>query len=344
MPFLNTTHPQWQKALLSNAYDIYHLPGYCSMEAKVLNGLPLAWSTQIDGITFIIPLIERIIHSNGVIERDLLSPYGYPGILYPFNTPQAAIFEAIKQFHNEAANADYVSSFIRLHPIYNEFRIPSIDNLSQHAHGSTVAIDLTLPVNTIHFNFSNDHKRNLKRLNKRNFTSKLNDWDRLADFIALYNQTMQRKKAQPRYFFTPDYFNDLKNELADSLFLVTITDANNVMAAGGLFTLCNGLSQFHLSGTDQRYIKESPSRLMMVTAIEALKKKGASTLHLGGGFGSNNTDGLFLFKAGFGQRRYRFDTLRFIHLPDKYDKLLKTSANVYQKPGAFFPEYRFLKS
>jgi hypothetical protein len=344
MSFITTRHSLWQKALLIESHDVYHLPGYCQLEAEVLQGIPMAWTAQIEGVQFVIPLVERVIQSNGSIGKDLVSPYGYPGILYPVNTAHSLVNKALKRFYIEAAESNYISSFIRLHPIYNEIEIPYYKNISQHAHGSTVAVNLIQPISSIRNNFSKDHKRNLKRLHKDTYQVVVNNWDQLPDFITLYTQTMKRKHAQPRYFFSVDYFKELKNILSRSLFLVTVLDANGDMAAGGLFTLCNGLSQFHLSGTADDFIKQSPSRLMMDGAIEALKEQGSHTLHLGGGFGSSNTDGLFIFKSGFGHKLHKFNTLRFIHLPDKYNQLLQSSADINKNPAAYFPEYRFLKS
>jgi len=344
MPFIPPWHSLWHQALLLESHDIYHLPSYCQLEAEVLKGIPMAWSAEIEGVQIIIPLVERVIHNNGSIEKDLVSPYGYPGILYPVNIDHTLVNEALKLFYKEAAESNYISSFIRLHPIFNEFEIPNYKNISQHSHCSTVAVNLIQPISSIRNNFSKDHKRNLKRILKDTYQVVVNNWDQLPEFITLYRQTMKRKHAQQRYFFSIDYFKQLKNILSGSLFLVTVLDVNGDMAAGGLFTLCNGLSQFHLSGTADDFIKQSPSRLMMDGAIEALKDLGAHTLHLGGGFGSSDTDGLFVFKSGFGHKLHKFNTLRFIHLPDKYNQLLQSSDAIYKNPGAYFPEYRFLKS
>jgi hypothetical protein len=87
MPFINISNPQWEQLLNQTSHDFYHLPSYCKIEAKVLEGKPLAWKKNINGFDFLIPLVERVIWSNGTQEKDLVSPYGYPGVLYPENTP-----------------------------------------------------------------------------------------------------------------------------------------------------------------------------------------------------------------------------------------------------------------
>ena len=164
MPFISPPNPLWLQTLTHANNDIYHLPGYCQLEAEVLEGKPIAWTTDIEGVNFLIPLIERVIHSNGTSEKDLVSPYGYPGILYPENTPQQVFTEAIKRFQSEAAAQGYVSSFIRMHPIYNAFQVNELSSITQHHHGSTVSINLSLPLSVIRKAYSQNHKRHINRL------------------------------------------------------------------------------------------------------------------------------------------------------------------------------------
>ena len=343
MPFIDSSLASWDRILPSLVFDFYQLPAYCELEAEVLQGKPMAWYGSIDGFNFIIPLIERVIHKNGVIERDLVSPYGYPGIAFSKGATNESVLRALYMFDEQAAHAGYVSSFIRLHPIYNAFEVSCDDRISQHGHGQTVSIDLTLPINTTREAYSKDHKRNLKRLSREKFSVEVNNWDSLQEFIDLYTSTMARKHAQSRYFFSRDYFNKLKEILNENLVLISVVDSLGVMASGGIFTICNNLAQFHLSGTAESFIKYSPSRRMLDAAIVTCKSLGAHTLHLGGGYGSSNSDGLFQFKSGFGHQLHNFSTLRFIHQPDKYQQLIQLNANT-KNAGAYFPEYRFLKS
>ena len=344
MPLIAPTDNLWQQILQKSKYDIYHLPQYCQLEANVLQGIPMAWSAQIEGAQFIIPLIERVIQGDVFIEKDLVSPYGYPGIIYNENTSVALIIKALNQFHTEAAACEYVSSFIRLHPLYNTFQLAKLPNITHHPHGPTVSINLSLPMANIRQSYSQNHKRHLRKLHDKGYSIEVNNWSQLPNFIDLYTQTMQRKHAQQRYFFTPEYFQQLKEMLNDSIMLVSVSDTKGEMASAGLFTIVNGLAQFHLGGTAGAFIKESPSKLMMDAAIETCKGKDVHTLHLGGDYGSSNVDGLFRYKSGFGHQVHQFSTLRFIHLPEKYAQLLAFMPIKSSNTGAYFPEYRFLKS
>jgi hypothetical protein len=342
MSFIQITSAIWYKVTSSNHFDLYQFPAYCKIEANVLQGVPLAWHSKINGNDFIIPLIEREIFTPDHLPFfDLTSPYGYPGIICPAKVTMNEINEAFITFHQEASQSGYVSTFIRLHPLYNNFSLVEVPNATQVFHGSTVSVALNKSMHDIRAQYSTNHKRNLKKNHLAGYKTQLNNWNRLDEFISIYLDTMQRKKAAKRYFFARDYFLRLKRIPSVLIFLVTVTDKNDSMAAGGIFSLINGLAQFHLGGTSSAHLHLSPSKLMMDAAIVALKEAGADTLHLGGGYGSSNADGLFRFKAGYGQQLNTFSTLRFIHNPEVYNKLTAISASHgVNNAGTHFPVYR----
>ena len=340
MPFIDSSNALWNSLLKTLPYDIYQLPDYCDLEAKTLRGKPFAWVKEEPDAILLIPFIERKI---GEVDNqyDLVSPYGYPGIIHSPNISSDIITNAFITFHQEAAEHGYVSSLIRLHPFYNNFYFKNLENIYQKTHGLCVSINLQESMNNIRNGYSRNHKRNLHQLKKNLFTAQINNWNFLDEFISLYTETMNRKKVQERYFFSKEYFNKLRDIAQTNLILITIYDRHGVMASGGLFTLFHNLAQYHLGGTATRFIKDSPSKLMIDVAIEHCKQSGANKLHLGGGFGASDNDGLFRFKSGFGLELKRFSTLRFIHLPEIYSQLIhkiQKTHNTLASP--FFPAYR----
>jgi len=343
MPFISPDDKRWLQVVNACPHDMYQLPGYSVLEAKMLQGSPLAWySTDKSGNTVLIPLIERVIHSNDTIEKDLISPYGYPGIVHARSISKEQFDNLIHEFNEEAAQKGYVSSFIRNHPIYNTYQISNQQGITQHIHGFTVSIRLDLPITDIRKTYSLNHRRNLIHLLQKGYQVSINEWGKLHDFIRIYTQTMERKEAKCRYFFNEAYLIGLREILKDNLILVMIQNDHGEQTAGGLFSIVNGLAQFHLGGTANDFVKHSPSKLMMDAAIEHCKTLGAHTFHFGGGFGGAQSDGLFRFKAGFGRERHKFSTLRFIHCWNTYNKLLKNTNNVNNNSSTYFPEYRFL--
>lgn len=345
MPFIDLSNSHWREITTSFPADIYILPEYTRLESEVLHGRPIAWVITADGKPkALIPFIERIITRDSDIYLDLVSPYGYPGMSYGEDVTKEQYCDWLALFHKEAAASGYISSFIRLHPLYNNFQINKQSGITQHAHGSTISVNLSLPLHEIRQSYSQNHRRNIIRLHEEGYRVVVDRWTDIPQFIDLYTQTMQRKHAKPRYFFSNDYFLGLKQILRGNLMLIMVYTAGQRPAAGGLFSLTNGLAQFHLGGTEDAFIRRSPSKLMIDAAIAQLKERGGHTLHLGGGYGSSIQDGLFRFKAGFGSQRHSFSTLRFIHHRDIYYELLKANSHTQNDNNAFFPEYRLLST
>lgn len=345
MPFINYQDVQWETMLTESDYDLYHLPGFASLEADLLGGKAIGWYHVSGDEKYLMPLIQREIGSAG--RYDLVSPYGYPGLLYnritnPINDQKAS--QVLNLFEQEAREAGYVSSFIRLNPLWNAWKVVEgertlNDHVRQWFHGGTISVDLRASETAIKDSFSENHRRNLRRLHSLGFTAQVNKWESIDGFVAAYRQTMKRRMAHPYYFFPDDYFRKLRDMLGDKLLYVSVCDADGRFSSGGLFTLFNPVMQYHLGATltDQLYL--SPSKLMMDAAIAYGKLNNARTLHLGGGLGGSTTDGLFRFKKGFGRLYHPYSTLRFVHDPKRYDEL-KRQGKFQNTPAEYFPEYR----
>jgi hypothetical protein len=115
--------------------------------------------------------------------------------------------------------------------------------------------------------------------------------------------------------------------------------------SGGLFTLCDGIVQYHLGGTRNTALKLSPTVLIFEIVRHWPHENGAHTFRPGGGFGGK-TDSLFQFKAHFSRRRHEFVTWRWIVAPETYRELSRQKQLSDSERGlraispSFFPAYR----
>src|SRR5437773_4623041 len=74
---LAPTASQWVEALERVSHDIYHLPEYVVLDARVSGGSAMAfWYSEEDRV-LLLPLIFRDVPDSGML--DVISPYGYPG-------------------------------------------------------------------------------------------------------------------------------------------------------------------------------------------------------------------------------------------------------------------------
>jgi hypothetical protein len=338
MPFITINDIRWKQILDKTSFDVYHLQGFASMEAKLLKGEAFAWWHEINSKTILIPLICRNIPYSDYV--DLISPYGYPGILTSSSLLIDELSETLNLFNEEAIQKSYISSFIRLNPLINSWNIPQQDNWLQLKNGTTVSINLRKDYNSIIKNYSENHKRNINRLHHLSYSFTINNWDYLKDFASAYIKTMRRSKAQSYYFFPPSYFNGLQSLLKEKLIFISILNGKGVFVAGGIFSIFNGVMQYHLGATTNDALSMSPSKLMMDAAIIEGQKKEAKILHLGGGYGGRFDDGLFRFKSGFGNTLHEFSTLRMIHRLDVYEDLVNSKIGSQNGSNGFFPEYR----
>ncbi len=140
--------------------------------------------------------------------------------------------------------------------------------------------------------------------------------------MEVYRATMRRVGAKEFYLFSDNYFEDLKGVLEDKLDLWTVLSPDGEFAAGGVFTVTNGIVEYHLGGTAEKYLSTAPSKLMFSDVRNWGKEAGNRVFHLGGGLGGK-TDSLFQFKAGFSQDYADFFTFRMVLDQPKYDRLEK---------------------
>lgn len=424
MPFITTKDARWLQMSQCAYADIYHQPEYVALDAMHMGGRALAWYYETGSVRCLIPLIERAIDSKESVSNvsdsretgqaralyDLVSPYGYPGLLFDTSVDAlhmgASIIDAaeldaarmcatqtdaiqmdtaqmdtaqvqafLSQFNSDAENQGYVSTFIRLNPLHNDFvinehgcliRYDHVDkhNLHDHSlnnhglkkhsllrqvqHGETLSVDLKQYVNN-GFRFSDNHRRNLRTLHQTGYRAVINDFDYLDAFIAAYYETMDRRGAKSYYYFPKDYFERLiQTGDSNRMLFIAVLSPEGVFSGGGIFTLFNGVMQYHLGATYNRSIMCSPSKLMIETAINEGIKRGAGLLHLGGGLGAAR-DGIYRFKAGFSGNVHTYRCLHYIHRMEIYESLQNHSPcadnNIMKEtdnPGAndYFPAYR----
>ncbi len=152
----------------------------------------------------------------------------------------------------------------------------------------------------------------------------------LADFLAVYTDTMHAVSAAEHYFFDADYFETL---LASPLsWLVEVRGPDGDIAAAALAVRSDGFLHYYLSGTADAHRRRAPSKNLIVAANDLADDLGLP-LNLGGGLSPG--DGLEEFKRGFANRELAFRTHELICDPAAYEELSRGRSS-----AGFFPLYR----
>lgn len=350
---IKTENAEWIKVLDRTNYDFYHLPRYVELEASRIKGSPHAFLVEEGKELFFIPMIIRSINIKGERifgyenAKDAISPYGYPCPIIISSKKEKEKEEfieyAINYFIKEMHCRDICSVFIRLHPII-EAPIKMFKKFGFiFEHGKTVLIDLKQSEHEMWLQTRSTYRNNIKNMQRNGFSVKIDEkFDKFDIFLEIYEKTMNNLKADKFYYFGKNYLFMLKEILGKKLKLCIVEKGNDVMAAG-LFTECQGIVQYHLSGTRQEKESKDTTKLMIDFIRTWAKNRGNKYFHLGGGVGSKN-DQLFFFKSGFSKLQANYYTWRIISHKDIYEAAIKQKKEIdntqKEEDEDFFPAYR----
>lgn len=320
----------------SKHYDFYHTSCYHKIESKS-GKAELLFAT--DGNNHIaIPLILREIANTDLF--DATSVYGYCGPITNLSLENIPL-ELIKYFQDQAIkyfkSNRVVSVFSRLHPLIDSSSIlkdfGTVRNVNQ-----TIAIDLTEDLDAQRRKYRKSNRYDINKLRRTTYdVVKASTKNQIESFVSIYIETMKRVEAKESYFFDREYFTEfIENSCFKSDILLAVKDSE--IAAGAIFTVTNGIMQYHLAGTSNKFINDAPMKLILDEARLMGTERNLNYLHLGGGVGGSDKDSLFTFKSGFSKNKFDFKVWQMIVDEEKY-KFLSDGVDKDASPN-FFPLYR----
>ncbi|RKH21763.1 GNAT family N-acetyltransferase [Corallococcus sp. CA047B] len=268
-----------------------------------------------EGRALRVPLIVRPIE--GTPYRDAISPYGFPG----------GALEGLSELSKDAvdwAGTDLVSVFVR-------DRVSGPRCFAGGTERNEVFfIDPRRPVE-----FREMHLRHIRRNLRMGFVSTAREArqtprEEREGFLAAYRQTMVRERANPRYFFSDAYFEELF--ASPNAWLVTTHAPEGGVASAALGVSSDGMLHYYLGGTTDAHLARSPAKNVFGTLVELCTRLGVP-LHLGGGVRPG--DGLEQFKRGLANASSRLSTHELICAPTVYAHLSEGRTG-----DDFFPAYR----
>ncbi len=342
-----TDQEAWLEVLgRSGAHDFYHLPQYHRMAEERGEGSARLFVYREGPHEIALPLLLRAIDGADPDGwKDATSIYGYGGpVSSSDEVPDSVVSNFQSALRATMIEERVVAAFSRLHPLLAQLRL--LAGLGEcRPGGQTVSIDLTLSPEAQRLKYSGSYRTRINKLVRNGVTCTIDpDLRHLAEFVELYHENMRRVNAHASYFFDADYFASLAGKLG-SILRLFVARSGDELIAGGLFTLCRGIAQYHLGATGDAYLKLSPMALIMDTVRQWSHAQGARVLHLGGGVGAKE-DSLFCFKAGFSDRRHQFETWRWVIAPDAYKQLCEARLRRNRDDGMeaasadYFPAYR----
>jgi len=341
---------RWRETLQRcTDYDVYHLPEYHRLVEEQEGSQAVLFVYESQSAIVAMPILLREIEGlpglDALEYRDVTSVYGYPGPVSNNPIPSEELGHRFGEaLRDHLKDNQVVSAFSRLHPLFDQSPLLR-GNGQVLTIGTTIAIDLSLPVDVQRQQYRANHKRDINRARREGIACVHDEnWNYFDTFVEIYYETMRRTGASDYYFFDRTYFTHLRELLDDRLHLF-VALKEGVVLSGALFTVCNSTIQYHLGGTDSQYLDLAPSKLIFDTVRLWGTEIGGHFLHLGGGLRSRE-DGLYRFKAGFSKLRYQFSIWRMVVDQGMYNQLAKqkrawNKANGLEAiDGDYFPAYR----
>jgi hypothetical protein len=298
--------------------DVYFNEKYVKLYENE-NTKPVCFIYNRENCYFMFPYLLRSFNINGRYYYDFETPYGYGGPLFNTND-KVFVIEALNAFYQYGKQNNYVAGFVRFHPLLNNsFCFETIGQVINDRN--TVAINLNIDIDAIWMNEIHTKNRNIIKKGIKNGLTFIADYEYkyLEEFIELYNHTMNKLNADSFYYFDRPYYTSLKRNIKNS-FLGVVLKENKIISIA-VFLYSGIYGHYHLSGSDNEYLKFCPNNFMIWEAAKELKKHGVKTFHLGGGTDSDEHNSLFEFKRKFSSSVYSFQIGKIVFNPFIYNSL-----------------------
>ena len=331
---------QWESIVRSfKQYDVYWLSGYVKAFQIHGDGEPLLFyynDASTRGINVVMKRdVAKDKHFVGKIEEgqyfDFATPYGYGGWLIEGEKTD----ELFHAYHSWCENNGIISEFVRFHPMAkNHEKAQSFYEVIQL--GEVVHMDLESP-EVIWNNITSKNRNVIRKAIKNNVKIYNGRYPEIYEtFREIYNGTMDKDEAEEYYYFEPEFYTSILDDLPQNA-QVFYAVKDGVVIAASILLATNGMMDYHLSGSLREYSGLAATNFLLYEAALWGSANGYKNLYLGGGVGSGE-DSLFKFKRAF----YKGELNRFYigkktYNQEKYGELL-----AMREPfeSGYFPKYR----
>jgi len=340
--------------------DIHFLPEYGDVYRKTYGQEPFL-ATYGDENHFVVQsFVKRSLNNLPFLADrcgsadfyDIANPYGYGGPVFRCEDTEQAmmLFEEFNaHFLAYCQEEQLASEFASLHPFLETW--PLIQNsgmIYPVRQKRVVYLDLSGAAEQWSKAIRKGHKSSISRARKRGVRIERVEptAERFDVLNRLYYATMERNRAERRWFFPPDYFRNCYECLGKQRVSLFFAYAGNALASACILMHDFDTCYYHFSGSDEGFREYCPTHLLIWEVAAWAETTGYRRFHLGGGVTSDPGDHLLLFKSGFsGMTADLYTYYRVLHRPT-YDLLcelkreheLATTGKISQSD--FFPLYR----
>ena len=257
---------QWDKIVRSfKEYDVYWLSGYVKAFKLHGDGNPQLYyfeDSRCRGINVIMKRdIAKDARFKGKISEDrywdIISPYGYGGWLIEGNETKQ-LFDEYEQYCKKNR---IICEFVRFHPILKNHNYCG-ESYHIIALGNTVSLDLSTP-EIIWNNFTSKNRNMIRKAKKNKIKVYMaRNPDIYKIFRNIYNETMERDKAEDYYYFEEVFYESILEDLPQNA-QVFYAEYDGKIIAASIVLVANGKMNYHLSGSIKQYSSLAPTNLIL---------------------------------------------------------------------------------
>lgn len=312
---------RWQQLLarLHPYPDVHWTPQYAELE-ELRGGTALMLALEHAGAVVMQPIVLHRSERLGA-ERvlDITSPYGHGGPLAAGGDAGTyALFNAMVL--DWANRRKLVSEFCSLHPLM-------FDDQATILRGAGIKIEQRKPVVYVSLllpaAYRKDRRQGIARAIREGVTvvqaePAVNE-NRRA-FVRLYRETMLRKEASSRWWFSDEYLHGLCLLPGSRLFFAVV---NGEVEVATVVLSSRFVAHYHLTGNAMRNPKSRANDLLIHTVVEWARDMDKTRLYLGGGATDAPDDSLLAYKMGFSPFIAGCHTYFRVFDPARYEALCK---------------------
>lgn len=322
-------------------YDVYWLSGYVKAFQIHGDGTPLLFyyeDKRCRGINVVMKRdISDDVRFEDILPRntffDFSTPYGYGGWIIEGNENE----KLYEEYQKWCVKHSIISEFVRFHPVLRNHSCN--DNYYEIVQlGNTITLDLSSP-EIIWENITSKNRNMIRKAKKNGIKIYNGRYPEIYDvFRKVYNKTMDKDNADQYYYFKPEFYESICNDLPYNIQVFYAVLGEQIIAAS-IVTGTKGMMNYHLSGSLKEYSCYAPTNLLLYEVARWGYENGYKSFYLGGGVGSGE-DSLFKFKKSF----YRKDDLKKYYIgkkvydQQKYENLSSIRTDINRE--SFFPKYR----
>jgi serine/alanine adding enzyme len=297
--------------------DLHYLPEYGLIYRDTYGYEPMLAVLERDAAVVVHAFVRRPLNSLSFLSHagggeafyDIATPYGFGGPLVAGVSGAAAI-ESLRcfdtAFREWCRSERLASEFCCLHPVLgNQALVAASGIVTTRPAKEVVIVDLDAAEATLWARISRGTRSSIQRSRREGVRVERVQPDAatLELFGQLYDETMRRREAAPRWFFPPEYFPSCVSRLGPERSALFFARCQGEVAAAYLLLNDARTAYYHFGASDVRWLDRRPNNLLMYETLLWAKRRGLSAYHLGGGVTASENDSLLRFKSSYGGRR-----------------------------------------